>query len=85
MSKAEIACRLRSHLIKISLRPSKVCTDKNGGELDTRRWDGLSADACRKIWEKMRKDCQKYYDAQKKVHDAKLTGNPNAEQVERCV
>ena len=50
MSKAEMGSRLRSHFIESSLRPSKAYTDKNGGELDTRRWDGRSADACRKIW-----------------------------------
>ena len=85
MSKAEMGRRLRSQLIKSTLRPSKACTDKQGGELDTRRWDGRSADACRKMWDKVRQDCTKYYGAQKKVRDAKLTGNPTAEQLERCV
>lgn len=85
MSKAEMGRRLRTQFIKSALRPSKACTDKNGGELDTRRWDGRSADACRKMWEKVRKDCQKYYGAQKKVYAAKLTGNPSPEQLDRCV
>ena len=85
MSKEEIGRRLRSSFIKSSLRPSKACTDKNGGELDTRSWDDRSADACRKMSEKVRKDCQKYYGAQKKVRDANLTGKPNEDQVEWCV
>ena len=68
-----------------SLRQRKACTDKNGGELDTRRWDSRSVDACRKMWEKFHKHCQKYCGAQKKVRDLKLTGDPNAEKVERCV
>ena len=84
MSKAEMGRRIRSVIIKHELRPDDACTTRDSGDLDVRRWDGRSSDACRKMWMTVRADCTKYYSARKKVDAIELTGNPTDEDMERC-
>lgn len=85
MSTAELGRRRRASFITDYLRPENACTTvKDGAQLDTRLWDGRSADACLKRWRKVRKECTKFKSCRDRIVRMELTGNPPEAEIDRC-
>ncbi|KAI0558724.1 hypothetical protein FGB62_190g016 [Gracilaria domingensis] len=85
MSAAEHGRRIRAIFIKDNGRPNEACTlEKSGCRFDRRRWDGRSADGCRKFWDKIRAECTRFKACYDRVIAMKLTGNPDDDALLRC-
>ncbi|PXF42116.1 hypothetical protein BWQ96_08148 [Gracilariopsis chorda] len=85
MSGAELGRRIRSVFIKDNGRPQHACSlRRTGCELDQRRWDGRSADGCRKYWDRIRAECTRFKACYDRVIAMNLTGNVGPEDLIRC-
>lgn len=84
MSGTELGRRIRVAFVNSSSKPSSACTlIKSGCPLDSRRWDGRSAEGCRKYFDKIKSDCTRSKGCHDRVIKMDLTGNPS-EDVLRC-
>jgi len=85
MSAAEMGRRIGRVFIGDKSRPvDSGRMSKTGCNLDTRRWDGRSSDACLKQWETVRRECGKFKGGFERVFAMELTGNPAREDMLRC-
>lgn len=85
MSMTQLGRKIRASFIKDEARPAQACTTtKDGGAFDQRRWDGRSAEACLKMWKRLRKACTKFKAIYTRIENLQLTGNPTEEELWRC-
>lgn len=85
MTSSRLGKRIRASFIKDMTMPSDAGTDgRKGGLLDERRWDGRRFEAWLKQWNKMKRECTKFYSAYKRVTAIELTGSPSKQDIDRC-
>lgn len=85
MSHAELGRRITAMFIADDKKPTDACSmNKSGCALDSRRWDGRSAEGCKKYFEKIKADCTKFKGCHDRVMSMKLTGNPGEDDLMRC-
>lgn len=85
MNMAQLGRKIRTAFITDEDRPEKACsTSKDGGALDNRRWDGRSAEACLKMWQRLRRECTRFKGIHDRINGLQLTGNPSEAALLRC-
>ena len=57
MSSAELGRRTKTEFVQYKSRPVDACSlNRSGCSLDNRRWNGRSAEGCRKYYERVRSE-----------------------------
>jgi hypothetical protein len=84
MKQSEYSRRIRAKFLKSPSRPTGIAYDGSGCEMDSRRWDGRSAESCGKQWSKIKSPCVKFHSCMERLKGMELTGNPTEDDFKRC-
>lgn len=77
--------KIKAEFVKDNGKPENAYTGgKDGGQLDERRWNEITADSCLKKWNKVKSACTSYHNCVKRVEAIHLTGSPTSADVKRC-
>lgn len=84
MSEVMFGRKIRAKFITSDVKPKKACTTTDVLALDGRRWEGRSAEACGKMWVRMRRECTRFNGCFRRIETLEMTGNPTVHDLERC-